>query len=50
MYSVIHIIFWLNTFKGFAKNLTAIILDFITLSSTNVQILTAKRYDEHPRH
>ena len=26
-----------------------VILDFSTLSGTNLQILTCKRYDEHPR-
>ena len=30
--------------------LAAVILHYSTLSSTNRQILTPKRYDEHPRH
>ena len=42
-----HVIFWLNTLKGTAIILTPVILDFSTLSGTNLQILTFKRYDEH---
>ena len=30
--------------------LTVVILDFSTLSATNVQFLTTKRYDEPHRH
>ena len=44
------IIFLLNTLKGTVITLPAVILYFSTLSSTNRQILTPKRYDEHPRH
>ena len=48
--------FLLNTLKGTASlkgtaiTLPAIILYYITLSGTNRQILTPKRYDEHPRN
>ena len=40
----------LNTLKGTAITLPGVILYFCTLSGTNLQILTSKRYDEHPRH
>ena len=30
--------------------LTVVILDFSTLSGTNIKMLTPKRYDEHPNH
>ena len=40
----------LDALKGTAIILTAVILDFSTLSGTNLQILTPKRYDEHLRH
>ena len=36
--------------KGTQTTLAAVILGFSTLSGTNPQILTAKRYDERPRH
>ena len=32
------------------RTLAAVILGFSTLSGTNPQIKTPKRYDEHPRH
>ena len=43
-------IFQLYTHKGTAIILTVVTLDISTLSSTNLQILTPKRYDEQPRH
>ena len=45
-YSVIF--FRLNTLKGTALILTAVILVFITLRGTNLQILIPNKYDEHP--
>ena len=42
--------FLLNTLKGTAITLAAGILYYSTLSSANRQILTPKRYDEHPHH
>ena len=48
MYSVI--IFRLHTLKSTAIILTVVILDFNTLSSTNLQNLTPERYDERSRH
>ena len=36
--------------KGTAITLPEVILYDSTLSSTNLQILTPKRYDEHPSH
>ena len=36
--------------KGTAIILTVVSVDFSTLSGTNLQILTPKRYDEHLRH
>ena len=36
--------------KGTAVTLTMVILEFSTLSGTNVQILSPKRYNEHLRH
>ena len=50
MYDISCHIFRLNTLKGTAIIVTVVILDFSTLSGTNLQILTPKRYDEHPRH
>ena len=38
------------TLKGTETTLAADILGFSTLSGTNPQIQTPKRYDEHPRH
>ena len=38
------------TLKGIVTILTVVILDFRTLNGTNLQILTPKMYDEHPRH
>ena len=40
----------LNTLKGTKITLPAVILYYSTLSGANRQILTPKRYDEHPRH
>ena len=40
----------LNTLKGTATTLPAVILYYCTLSGKNRQILTPNRYDEHPRH
>ena len=42
--------FLLNTLKGTKIILPAVILYYSTLSGTNRQILTPKRYDEHPSH
>ena len=42
--------FLLNTLKDTAITLLAVILYYSILSGTNRQILTPKRYDEHPRH
>ena len=42
--------FLFNTLKGTAITLPALILYYSTLSDTNQQILTPKRYDEHLRH
>ena len=42
--------FLLNTLKVTVITLPAVILYYSTLSGTNRQILTPKRYDEHPRH
>ena len=39
-----------KTVKGIAIALPAVILYYSTLSGTIRQILTPKRYDEHPRH
>ena len=40
----------LNTLKGTAMTLPEVILYYSTLSGTNWQILTPKRYGEYPRH
>ena len=40
--------FLLNTLKGTAITLPSVILYYSTLSGTNRQIFTPKRYDEHP--
>ena len=40
----------LNTLKGTAITLSEVILYYSTLSGTNWQILSPKRYDEHPPH
>ena len=42
--------FLLNTLKGTKITLPSVILYYSTLSSTNRQIFTPKRYDKHPRH
>ena len=39
-----------NTLKGTKITLPVVILYYSTLSGTNRQILTSKRYDEHPRN
>ena len=44
------IFFRFNTLKGTVIILTVVILDFSTLSCTNLQILTPERYDEHSHH
>ena len=40
--------FQFNTLKGTMTILTVVILDLSTVSGTNLQIWTPKRYDEHP--
>ena len=49
-YSSCHVL--LNTLKGTCTAITLpeIILYYSTLSGTNLQILTPKRYDKHSRH
>ena len=42
--------FFINTLKGTKITLLAVILNNSTLSGTNQQTLTPKRYNEHPRH
>ena len=42
--------FLLNTLKYTVKTLLAVFLYYSTLSGTNRQILTPKRYNEHPHH
>ena len=46
---IVPVIFY-SALKGTAITLPAVILYYSTLSGTNRQILTPKRYDEHPRH
>ena len=40
----------LNTLKCTTIALPEVILYYSTLSGTNLQILTPKRYDKHPHH
>ena len=40
----------LNTLKGYATTLPAVILYYSTLTGSNRQVLTSKRYDKHHRH
>ena len=48
IHSTCHILF--NTLKGTKITLPVVTLYYSTLSGTNRQILTPKRYDKHPRH
>ena len=43
-------LFWLSTVTGTGIILTVVILDFSTLRSTHLKILTLKRYHKYPCH
>ena len=47
---IVPVIFLLNTLKGTKITLPVVILYYSTLSGTNQQILTPKRYNQHPPH